>query len=76
MQSWYRVTGSYALYPRYHVLGVIVSQRRNHSLLLAFLPAEPVPSIKVGNRSIILSNEDKELMVTLDLHLAFKFFRA
>ena len=35
-------------------------------------PAEPVPSIKVGDCSVSLSNEVKDLGVTLDRHLTFK----
>ena len=37
-----------------------------------FSPAEPVPSIKVGDCSITLNNEVKDLGVTLDRHLTFK----
>ena len=37
-----------------------------------YSPAEPVPSIKVGDCSISLSNEVKDLGVTLDRHLTFK----
>jgi len=37
-----------------------------------FSPAEPIPSIKVGDCPISLSNEVKNLGVTVDRHLTFK----
>ena len=37
-----------------------------------FSPAEPVPAVKVGDCSMSLSNEVKDLGVTLDRHLTFK----
>ena len=51
-----------------------VTQRRLKSFTSPrfFPPDEPVASIKVGDCSIYLSNEVKDLGVTLDRHLTFK----